>query len=78
MKHSTAVVEVNHISDGQLTVKLRCCSDASTDSVHTYDVGESTDQQIQDWLANRHAHVQVMHDRRERTRAVLASLKEAK
>jgi hypothetical protein len=78
MKHKTETIEITHVTDTQLAVKIRCCGDDSTASVHTLEVGTDTDEQIKEWLDGRHAHVQGLHEKRERTKAILASLKEAK
>lgn len=35
MAHSTEVVEYKKLSNGQFSVKIRCCGNASTDWTHT-------------------------------------------
>ncbi len=76
MNHKTNVVEVSHVSDTMLSVRLRCCEDATTDSCHTIEVStDHTDDQIKQWLDSRHSHVQELHNRREKTKAIIAGLK---
>lgn len=75
-QHTTEVVKVEHISDTQVAVTLRCCADESTDSTHTIEVGgEQADADLQEWLNGRHAHVQGLHVKRERARSFFESLK---
>ncbi len=75
MEHKTEVVEVQHVSDTMIAVRLRCCGDESTDSVHTIEVsGEHTEADLQAWLDGRHVHVQGMHDKRETAKAFLKKL----
>ncbi|HLX83820.1 MAG TPA: hypothetical protein VKR59_07970 [Terriglobales bacterium] len=76
MPHTTEVVNVQHLADSQIAVTLRCCSDASTDSVHTIEVsGDNTEADLKAWLDGRHAHVQGLHDKRETATAFFESLK---
>ena len=76
MEHNTEVVKVEHSSDTQIAVTLRCCADESTDSVHTIEVsGEHTDAELQEWLNGRHSHVQGLHGKRERAKSFFNNLK---
>lgn len=76
MEHNTEVVKVEHISDTQIAVTLRCCADDSTASVHTIEVsGEQDDANLQEWLNGRHAHVQGLHEKRERAKVFFEKLK---
>ena len=35
MSHKAEIVDVQHGADGHLAVRIRCCGDESTDSIHT-------------------------------------------
>ena len=77
MTHKTEVFGVQHLSDGEIAVKLRCCGDESTDSVHTIEVsGDLAQADLQAWLDGRHAQVQGLHEKRERAKAFFQSLTE--
>ena len=76
MDHKTAVVDVTHLTDSMIAVKLRCCGDATTDSVHTIEVsGDHTEADFQAWLDGRHAHVQELHEKREKARFFFETFK---
>lgn len=76
MEHKTQAVNIEHITDTQIAVKIRCCGDESTDSVHTIEVsGELTEADLQAWLDGRHTHVQGLHGKRERAKSFFESLK---
>jgi hypothetical protein len=76
MSHNTEILEVSHVTDTQIAVKIRCCGDDSTASCHTIEVStDHTDAQIQEWLDGRHAHVQELHNRREKAKATIERLK---
>lgn len=75
MEHKTEVIEVQHLADTMVAVRLRCCGDATTDSVHTIEVsGDLAQADLQAWLDGRHAQVQGLHEKRERAKAFFQSL----
>jgi hypothetical protein len=76
MEHKTEVVEVQHVADTLIAVRLRCCGDESTDSVHTIEVsGDLAQAALQAWLDGRHAAVQGLHDKREAAKNFFNKLK---
>ena len=73
--HKTEIINVQHLADTLIAVTLRCCSDESTDSVHTIEVsGENTEADLQVWLEGRHAHVQSLHGKREAAKSFFKKL----
>lgn len=76
MEHKTEVIDVQHLADTMIAVRLRCCGDETTDSVHTIEVGgDMADADLQTWLDGRHTHVQDLHDKRENAKAFFEKLK---
>lgn len=76
MEHKTEVIEVQHLADTMVAVRLRCCGDESTDSVHTIEVsGDLAEADLQAWLDGRHAHVRGLHEKRAKAKAFFEGLK---
>jgi hypothetical protein len=72
----STTVDVQHVSDTMLAVKLRCCGDTSTDSVHTIEVsGSLAEADLQAWLAARHTRVQSLHEKSTKAQAFFENLK---
>ena len=72
IQHTAKRVFIKHEADGILSVLMRCCGDASTDQWHTlYVKQETTDQEIQDWLALTKSRCEAQHSSRERARAII-------
>lgn len=60
--HVAVVMETKQVSDQEIAVRLRCCSDPTTDSWHTIKVlKDTTPTNVQAWTADRTAHVQDCH-----------------
>lgn len=60
MTHKAQAIEHKQISDSGISVRVRCCGDASTDSWHTImDVSSLTsdelDERIAGWLSDKEA-----------------------
>jgi hypothetical protein len=76
MGHKTQVVKVTHVTDTQIAVRLRCCEDSSTDSVHTFEVSpDHQESDLKAWIDERHKHVQGLHQKRDKATAFFESLK---
>jgi hypothetical protein len=76
MEHRTEVIDVQHLADTMIAVKLRCCGDESTDSVHTIEVsGEQSEPDLWAWLEGCHARVRELHTKREKARSFFETLK---
>jgi hypothetical protein len=64
MPHSTEIVEVKKLSNGQVAAKIRCCGDASTDHWHTMAVQVASDPETRkasldpqrQFVAEQHEH----------------------
>jgi hypothetical protein len=70
--HEAKPVHVKHESDGAIAVLMRCCADATTDQWHTLQVQpETSDQEIQDWLASVKSRCEQQHATRERARVII-------
>lgn len=73
MSHEARQIHLKDLGDGAISVLMRCCEDKTTDQWHTlYVKPESTDQEIQDWLASCKSQCEAQHGSRERARAIIS------
>lgn len=71
--HKAKQVHVKAEADGIIAVLMRCCDDSSTDQWHTlYVRPETTDQEVQDFLATAQVRCQTQHGAMERARAIVS------
>ena len=62
MSHTATIQEVKQLGDGAVSVRIRCCGDATTDSWHTMYLASSTQQaNIEAWEADQITAVQDQH-----------------
>lgn len=86
-EHNVAVVEKKKISDGSISVRLRCCGDDLTDSWHTLQltheahnpdedggVHACTPEEVQAWLDGRKAWVVKLHAANQQADALIENL----
>jgi hypothetical protein len=75
MTHTTEIVEWKQVNDGQFSVMVRCCGDASTDSWHTMAANVVTDDARRQESINAHlAFVSGNHEAALRAAVKLADL----
>lgn len=65
MSHQAEVIEVREAGDGVLAVRVRCCGDPSTDSVHTLHQLERDDAVLDQEIADNVARVETLHQARD-------------
>jgi len=62
MEHVAVVVAKKQLSNGQVSVQLRCCNDDTTRCWHTLTVtGNTSGEDISAWLNARKTDVQNQH-----------------
>lgn len=72
MKHEAKRIHAKDLNDGSITMLYRCCGDTTTDQWHTlYLRADTTEKEIQDFLANAKASCERMHAARDRARAII-------
>lgn len=70
--HKAKQIHLKDLGDGAISVLMRCCGDSSTDQWHTlYVKAETTEQEIQDFLAYAQSCCEKQHGARERARAII-------
>lgn len=74
-EHRAKVVAVEEIADGLLAVRVRCCGDASTDSVLTVHELHRDDAELDADIAEHVARVEKLHHARNRAQAHISRLK---
>jgi hypothetical protein len=74
MTHKAEVISVEHVADGILAVKARCCDDETTDSVLTVLELHRADEEIDADVANHLARVEKLHHARDRAKAHIERL----
>lgn len=73
--HQTKTIEKTAISDGAISVKVRCCGDAKTDSVLTIMVGpNTTEDSIRKDVRDHHDQVSEKHEALQKAFAVVKGL----
>lgn len=75
MSHSARVIDVAEVGDGLLAVRVRCCGDASTESVLTLHELHRADAELDKDIADHLARVETLHEARARAKAHIERLK---
>jgi len=76
MTHTTELIDVKHVADELLAVKVRCCGDEKTDSWHTMHATVYTDEsKLQESLQHAHTRVAETHKAHIAAQAHLETLK---
>jgi len=79
MTHTTEIVDVKHVADELLAVKVRCCGDEKTDSWHTMHATVYTDEaKLQEGLQRAQKRVADVHKAHLAAQSKLESLKGSK
>lgn len=72
LDHQAAVIATKKDADGAISVLLRCCGDASTESWHTFYVQSSTSEaEVRTWLLGVMQRVQDLHLAHDKASAIL-------
>ena len=67
MSHTSKLVEVIHVADEALAVRVRCCDDPTTDSVHTiYGLHNLSEADIDVQITQHKARVETKHEAKQR------------
>jgi cell division protein FtsB len=74
MAHKSEVIEVREVADGILSVRVRCCKQASTDSVLSLHQLHRSDDELDQDISKHQARVEKMHADRERAKAHIERL----
>lgn len=74
-KHQARIVEITEPADGLLAVRVRCCGDASTESVVTIHELHRDEAAIDKDIAEHCARVEKLHAARDHAKAHIARLK---
>jgi len=74
-EHKAKVVAVEEVGDGLLAVRVRCCGDASSESVLTLHELHRDEAEIDKDIAEHLARVEKLHHARDRAKAHIQRLK---
>ena len=69
MNHKAQVLEVSEVGDGLLAVRVRCCGDATSESVLTLHELHRNEAAIDKDIAEYLARVEKLHAAREHVKA---------
>lgn len=75
MSHQAKVIEVKEVGDGLLAVRVRCCGDASTESVLTLHELHRDHAEIDKDVAEHVARIEKLHADRDHAKAHIERLK---
>lgn len=74
-EHQARVISVEEVADGLLAVRVRCCGEASTESVLTIHELHRDEAAIDKDIAEYCARVEKLHHARHRAKAHIERLK---
>jgi len=75
MSHETEIVKFEKLSNGQFSITIRCCGNASTDYTHAMDAGVlANPEKKQNSITDARLRVSMQHDKVQQAEQALIEL----